>query len=883
MSSGQNQSSHAPLKVGDKLGKYDIISQIGAGGTAIVWKGHDKLLDKHAAIKQLLPPESDWENAKERFIEEAETLKRVSRLSKHSVAVLDTINEPRGMFIIMDFVDGQSLEQVLASHPDPMNERQALGIVGGIALALDAIHGAGVIHRDIKPSNILMPKAGGLKVVDFGVAAFVDSQETMSAGTVRYMAPELFGDGKADGRADIYSLGFIAYEMLAGRAKFEEAFRIIMKDQRNAALRWMKWHTNPRVKPTPLNQLNPAISQTLSDLVMRMVEKDPTQRIGSPKELLEAIRRHFAGGDAKPAASATVAASSSAPSPEALGDKTAPIQKRSKLPLILLAALLIVSVTGFGAIVLYKQAREAQAQAARVASAKDRMAALNDRLAALGKRSDEMGAAKIPPTTQQRSDLATDYETLSADYESLAKAWASDTTELIYKYASARSHLALARSGMESGQFKEAQESLDKADMFAIPTLRDQILTLQAEAKRRQAFQEIVTEIRGMIGKQEFSQARVQISEQRRRTLSPEETRLINNLDAQLEDQVYQSQIAQIVAQAKALADAGKQNEAINTLNAAKQKFRSQSIDTLYKQLTKDRDYANALESAKAAESRGEFAKAIEHYTVVLTFKPDPAITEKINVYRSRIALQEGRTARQRGDMTAASTKFQESLNIKFNDEAKRELDEIKSNADRDKLVAEGKEAMKTKDYPTAIAKFEIALQQRDDADLRNAIRTMKVETFHNNAITMLQQGKIASAKEALDEADKLSPGNQFTTKIREALNLRADYERLRDLGDKFRAESNFTEAKAAYGRARDVIKNIQVPETKKEIEARLDDIEFDHLMAQAKAQIANLNWDVAKALLGNASQIRQTSDVTDMLKLVSEKIKARDAAKELQ
>ncbi len=882
MSSGHNQSSHAPLKIGDKLGKYDIIAQVGAGGTAIVWKGHDKLLDKYAAIKQLLPPESDWENAKERFIEEAETLKRVSRLSKHTVAVLDTINEPRGMFIIMDFIDGQSLEQMLASQSDPINERQALGIVGGVALALEAIHGAGVIHRDIKPSNILLPKGGGLKLVDFGVATFIDNQETMSAGTVRYMAPELFGDGKADGRADIYSLGFIAYEMLAGRAKFEEAFRIIMKDQRNAALRWMKWHTNPRVKPTPLSQLNPAVPQTLSDLVMRMVEKDPTQRVGSPQELLAAIRRHFAGGETKPSETKTTQAASTIPSPEALGDKTAPIQKRSKLPLILVIALLAVSVLGFGAIAIVRDYQAGIQKQNAYDAARKKAGELETAFAALDTANSELNAAKEIPNPAKRNALIANYESLSKQFEEFASQWAGKD-EAFVRPARARAALAQAKADMEANRLKDAQIAIERADSFGISNLRDKTLAMDTEVKRRLAFQDVVSEIQGMISRQDFAQVRIQISEQRRRSLTPAEARTINEINTRLEDQVYQSQINAVIASAKENEKNNKLNEAIHELSVARGKYKNTGIEALYLELTQKREHANAIEAAVAAESRNDLAKAIENYNRALNIKADPAISTKIKGYRSQIALQEGRAARAQGQLDNARTKFQESIAYQDNEDAKRELQEIMRNADRDKLVADGREAMRNKDYPTAIAKFELALSIRDDQDLRNAIRTMKTETAQTTAVALLQQGKIDEARKQLEAADGLSPGNQFTTKIREALNLRADYERLRDTGDKLRAESNFTEAKASYNRARELIKNISVPETKKEIEARLDDIEFDHLMAQARAQMANLNWDVAKALLGNASQIRQSSDVTELIRQVGEKIKERDASKEQQ
>src|SRR5690606_35571354 len=114
--------------------------------------------------------------------------------------------------------------------PAPMDERQALGIIGGTALALDTIHKQNIIHRDLKPSNILLPGEGGLKICDFGLATLMEDQEALDVGSVRYMAPELFGDEKADQRADIYALGLVAYEMLAGRDKFADVFKIVLRD-----------------------------------------------------------------------------------------------------------------------------------------------------------------------------------------------------------------------------------------------------------------------------------------------------------------------------------------------------------------------------------------------------------------------------------------------------------------------------------------------------------------------------------------------------------------------------------------------------------------------------------------------------------------------------
>ncbi len=284
----------ANLAPGDKLDKYEVIEQIGAGGTSVVWKGYDPLLDVFVAIKQpLLDPIDDSDPLREKIRIEADIQKRISHGQKHLVAVRDFIEDARGLFIVMEHVEGPSLEQRMAQIGEPLDVNDALGIVGTTALALDALHRQNVVHRDLKPSNILLPASGGLKVCDFGLATLLSEQDAMSIGSVRYMAPELCRGDTADGRADIYSLGIIAYELLAGREKFNEAFKIVLRDQRNQALRWMKWHSNPRAQAPNLATLNPKVPQTLAELVARMLEKDATQRVESAPQLISAIRRHF--------------------------------------------------------------------------------------------------------------------------------------------------------------------------------------------------------------------------------------------------------------------------------------------------------------------------------------------------------------------------------------------------------------------------------------------------------------------------------------------------------------------------------------------------------------------------------------------------------------
>src|SRR5690606_36967417 len=158
-----------------------------------------------------------------------------------------------------------TLEELL--EQDRLGMQAALEILWQVALGLRAIHAEGIIHRDIKPANILVPPNRKAKITDFGVAAHRGGKTSMAMGTTRYMAPEFFGGGEVDGGCDIYSLGFVGFEMLVGRKRFTEHFADVLRDPRSESLRWMNWHTRMDAALPPANSVNPEVSPLLAELV----------------------------------------------------------------------------------------------------------------------------------------------------------------------------------------------------------------------------------------------------------------------------------------------------------------------------------------------------------------------------------------------------------------------------------------------------------------------------------------------------------------------------------------------------------------------------------------------------------------------------------------
>lgn len=280
------------LPSGSKVGKYEIVQQLAAGGQSIVYKGYDALLDRFVAIKQIAPFLAADQKFVERFREVSRQLAKMD--CEQVVTIHDLIEDPAGLFVVMEFVEGRTLEAMLASSTSPMDPKTVVQIVWRVAAGLAALHRGGIIHRDIKPSNLIIGDGLRVKITDFGVAMRTGAPASMRLGTTKYMAPELFAGGEVDGRADIYSLGMVAYEMAAGREKFQEVFHDVVRDPYSESLRWMKWHSAADQLAPPLDQVQPGVPAGLTAIVARMMAKDPSARYQNVEDLGREIRASFA-------------------------------------------------------------------------------------------------------------------------------------------------------------------------------------------------------------------------------------------------------------------------------------------------------------------------------------------------------------------------------------------------------------------------------------------------------------------------------------------------------------------------------------------------------------------------------------------------------------
>jgi eukaryotic-like serine/threonine-protein kinase len=262
----------------EEIGPYRVIAQIGAGGMGVVYRAHDGRLQRDVALKLLPRHLKIDENICQRFIAEA---RAASRLDHPNICVIYDIGETPGgqMYMAMPYYTGETLAQRIAHAPLSMQD--ALAIVIQVAEGLAAAHAKGIIHRDIKPANVMLTEAGGVKILDFGVAKIDGINLTstgLSIGTIAYMAPEQLRGEKVDARADIWSLGATFYEMLTGQRVFAGDR---MAEIMHAVL-------NPEMH-TP-GKLPAAIPAALHPIIGRALDPDLKTRYASADALLDDLR-----------------------------------------------------------------------------------------------------------------------------------------------------------------------------------------------------------------------------------------------------------------------------------------------------------------------------------------------------------------------------------------------------------------------------------------------------------------------------------------------------------------------------------------------------------------------------------------------------------------
>jgi eukaryotic-like serine/threonine-protein kinase len=286
------------LVPGAKLGPYEVLSAIGAGGMGEVYRARDTRLNRIVAIKVLSKHVSAQPELRERFEREA---RAISSLQHPNICTLHDIGQQDGIdFLVLEYVEGEPLDQRIAKGPLPID--QVLRYGAEIANALDKAHRQGIVHRDLKPGNVIITKSGA-KLLDFGLAKLQEkssmlsgpamdvtlatnklTSEGMLVGTFQYMAPEQLEGKEADSRSDIFALGTVIYEMATGKPAFEGKSRASLI----AAIL--------SSEPQPISTISPMSPPALDRVLKRCLAKDPDDRWQHAGDLASELRWIAEGG-----------------------------------------------------------------------------------------------------------------------------------------------------------------------------------------------------------------------------------------------------------------------------------------------------------------------------------------------------------------------------------------------------------------------------------------------------------------------------------------------------------------------------------------------------------------------------------------------------------
>jgi eukaryotic-like serine/threonine-protein kinase len=271
------------VRVGSLLaGRYEITAPIATGGMGEVWKGRDRTLGRTIAVKVLRSEYTGDSSFLIRFRNEA---RHTAALSHPNIASVYDYGETtedgqRLAYLIMEFVEGKPLVTILAER-GRLTAEQTLDVLGQAGDGLSAAHAAGMVHRDIKPGNLLVRPDGVVKLTDFGIAYARDAapltRTGMVVGTAQYLSPEQAQGHAVSARSDLYAIGIVLYEMLAGRVPFdgESAVTIALKQVTEA--------------PVPPSAYNAAVTPELDAVVLRALEKDPEHRFADADEFIAAL------------------------------------------------------------------------------------------------------------------------------------------------------------------------------------------------------------------------------------------------------------------------------------------------------------------------------------------------------------------------------------------------------------------------------------------------------------------------------------------------------------------------------------------------------------------------------------------------------------------
>jgi formylglycine-generating enzyme required for sulfatase activity len=324
--------------VGTRLGKYEIVAEIGRGGTGCVYRGYDPDLERDVAIKVLASYLVEEEGAVKRFRREARLMARLKH--PNIVTVYDVGMDGDHHYFVMEHLAGDTLAQIIR-HRAPLPPGEVLTILAPLAAALDYAHGYGMVHRDVKPGNIIVGPGGRVTLTDFGIVrAAAETQLTTRGtmvGTPRYMSPEQVEGRDVDGRSDQYSLGVVAYEMLSGQVPFQIDNPLSML------------YKIAHEKTPPIGEVRAGLPAGVEAVLERVLLKNPDERYSTAAGFISALGQAIVGDLVEVETQAIARLAAKTAKPSAANRAAAHLRLRGRMwPIVGSGVLLGLALLAFG-------------------------------------------------------------------------------------------------------------------------------------------------------------------------------------------------------------------------------------------------------------------------------------------------------------------------------------------------------------------------------------------------------------------------------------------------------------------------------------------------------------------------------------------------------
>lgn len=853
------------LKPGVTLGKYEVREQRAAGGMAIIYKAYDPTLDRYVAIKQIAPHLAQDEKFTVRFRTEAQTLARLSASQPNIVYVYELIQQDGQLYLVMEYVEGTTLRTLMDRGPVPL--QTGLGILLSTALGLRAMHAQGIVHRDLTPANIMMAKDGALKITDFGLIGHSGGRTSLPMGTTKYMAPEMFTGLPVDPRADLYSLGMIAYEMFAGPEKFTEAFRDVLRDEKAQQVRWMHWHSNATLRVPLLKDLQPGVPPLISKIVERLMDKDPAKRFASADQVVRWLRRIFVmnvqgksvsvadsesmekeidaeaaptTAAARPGASAGPAAGAESP------DKTAPLPqpkwKRKHWLLFVGAPALVVLI---GLIIAhhylvvvpqnryFEKARQVQQEA------------------------DSLFDSK------HYAEAATAYQKIIQDF--------SDLKDRV-TYARFRALMARAEQALLDKDWSAADEAALAAQDKDAP--HEWVTAWRARFQKQREIEEKMAKAEALQKAGDFEGAITALTDLV--TRYPELK--VNDTIAMLKDKVELREYRACLEQGRDALAKQKLDEAYDFFEKARRIRETPDILNLLKTVATERKLADLYAQAEKAAADKKWADAYTDYKKCLEIRPSELIRAKMNKAAAEDLLAQARTFKENGLLKEAADYYVQVLQYDSqNAEAKQFLQAQGQKEKLDAFIKAGDEALAKKQWPQASASYTEAEKLLDpkDSALRDVLTGKITEAGYNAA---REAGDQAMAQKKYDDAIARYLAAQ---KIKDTDDVKAriaDAEKEKEYWMHYSLAMELL-GQSAWLKAQDEAREAQKVKDTPEVRDFLKEIDYRRYLAQGKVLLSQLKPLEARSHFRMAQKAKDTLEIQNYIKQATDMITSQEKA----